>query len=290
MFYLGEYDEAEAKEIRRFLDEAGIRIEQRPSINVDSGISYSLQGRLSTLKGTVKDLDKYERSLDALKRVLPNCKTDKEFNDQFMNELDPSFEDKKKKMLLLKEDPESLTEEERNYISQSSNDWISDILKSIGSISFAKSVLDDNGIKIGDAFENKLDDPLLNIPVNPDDYDPRPENLKRNYRFNFFRSMGIYVDELTALQAGELDEEFLDKYSEEFQKLRILGYMMEELIQSHPSRKMDLEEFADLCFIQREDKNGCLFIDGSSVAEELTKLLEKGGVLKVKGKSIKWRI
>ncbi len=290
MFYLGEYDEAEAKEIRRFLDEAGIRIEQRPSINVDSGKSYSLQGRLSMLKGTIKDLDKYERSLDALKRILPNCKTDKEFNDQFMNELDPSFEDKKKKMLLLKEDPESLTEEERNYISQSSNDWISDILKSIGSISFAKSVLDDNGIKIGDAFENKLDDPLLNIPVDPDDYDPQPENLMRNFRFNFYGTIGIYVDELTALAACDLDEKFLDKYPDESQKISLLGYMMQELVQSHPARKMDFEEFADLCFIQMEDKKGCLLIDGSSVAEELAKVLERGGLLKVKGDSIKWRV
>jgi len=290
MFYLGEYNEAEAKEIRRFLDEAGIRVEQRPSIDVDAGENYSLAGRLSQLKEIIKDLGRYERSLAVLKSVFPRSKTDEEFSELFMNELDSSWVDKKKKLLALQEDSESLTEEERDLIKENSKKWTADIIQSVHSISFAKTVLETNGVKIGESIGDKLDDPFLSIPVDPDDYDPEPENLKRNFRFNFFRAMGIYIDELTVLQAGDLDEKFQDKYSEEFQKLRILGYMMEELVQSHPSQKMDIEEFADLCFIKRENKNGCLFIDGSSVAEELAKVLERGGVLKVKGKSLKWRI
>ena len=290
MFYLGEFDEAEAKEVRGFLNKAGIRAEQRPSINVDAGTNYSLEGRLSRLKETIKDLEKYERSLAVLKNIFPRCKTNEEFNVLFMNELDPSWDDKKRKLLTLQESPESLTEEERDSITENSKKWTSDLIQSVFSISFAKTVLDRNGVKIGESLGDEFDDPLLDIPINLDDYDPVPENFKRNYRFNFFRAMAIYVDEITVLQAGDLDEKFQEKYSEESQKLRILGYLMEELVQSHPPQKMDLEEFAELCFIQKEDRNGCILIDGSSVAEELAKALEKGGVLKFKGKSIKWRI
>ena len=289
MFYIGEYDEFEAKEIRSFLDRAGIRIEQRPSITVDSTKSYSLQGRLSKLKGTVKDLEKYERSLEILKRIFPNCRTDNELHDILMNEFDPSFEDKKKKMKMLKENPESLSEEERNIISQSSDDWICDMLTSLGSACFAKCVLEDNGIKIGEPLGDRLDDPLLDLPVDPEDYDSKPENLTRSVRFNFFRAVSIYVDELTAVSASDLDDEFYDLYPAVFQKIAMLGYLMNDLVQSHPSGKTDFEEFADLCFIDIDDKNGSMIIDASSVAEELARSLEKGGFLKVKGNTIKWR-
>jgi hypothetical protein len=290
MFYLGEYDEEAAKELRRFLDEVGIRMELKPSIGVDTGKSYSLEGRLSQLKEVIKDLSKYEHRLSVIKSTFPQCKTEEEFDDLFMKEFDPSWAEKREKLIAIKKNPDSLSKEVQEFIEENSTKWMATFGQVMTALSFAKIVIEMNGVEIGEPLEDKLDDPLLDIPIDPDDYDPEPENLKRNFRFNFFRSIGVYIDEHTAPLAIDLDEDFQEMYSNEYQQLRVLGLLMEKLTRSPHSQKMDVEEFANLCFFQLKEKKGFLWIDGSGVAEELAKVLEKNGALKIKGNNIKWRI
>ena len=53
--------------------------------------------------------------------------------------------------------------------------------------------------------------------------------------------------------------------------------------------KMDIDDFADLCYLEMGDKN-TMTVDASLVAEEIARSLEKTGMLKVKGDIIKWKI
>ncbi len=301
MFNLGEYDEEEAKEIRTFLSDARIRVELKPSLVVEKEETCSLHGRYSQLKDVAKDMSEYERYLSALKSVLPRSTTEEEFNELFMKELDPASMEKRDKILALCEsrkrlsedekdsESEKISEEEKESLDFSSNEWLNFLIRSGKAEIFAKSVLSLNDIKIGETVENKLDDPLLDIPVDPSEYDPEPEQLKTTIEFHLEKSFEIYVDEFTTPLSSELDEEFSDLYPEEYESLRALGLLIEKLATSPTSRKMNFDEFIENCSIRLEDDDADLLIDGKDVAEDLAKVLEKSDVLKVKGDKVKWK-
>ncbi len=159
MFNLGEYDEEEAKEIRTFLIDAGIRVELKPSIVVMEEQTCSLHGRYSLLKDVAKDMSEYESNLSALKSVLPRSTTQEEFEELYMKELDPTSMEKRDKIMALCEDQDSLSEVEKESLELNSTEWMSFLLRSGTAILFAKSVLSLNDIKIGEPVGDKLDDP-----------------------------------------------------------------------------------------------------------------------------------
>ena len=43
------------------------------------------------------------------------------------------------------------------------------------------------------------------------------------------------------------------------------------------------------CVVQIEDDGNILEMDGRGAAQEIARSLEKGGIIKVKGESIKWK-
>lgn len=289
MFYIGEYDEEEAKEIRTSLSDAGIRVEMKPSLVVEEEETCSLHGRHSVLKSLAKDMDEYDRYLSVLKSVLARSTTEEEFGELFMTELDPTMTEKRDKIIALSEDPNSLSEADKESLDFSSTEWLSFVLRSGRAQIFAKSVLSLNDIKIGEPLDNKLDDPLLEIPVDASEYDPKPEQLKTTIEFHLEKSVGVYADEFTTPLSSELDEEFCDLYPDEYQSLRVLGMLIEKLATSPTSRKMDFDEFIENCSMRLKDDDGDILIDGKDVAEELAKVLEKSDVVKVKGDKVKWK-
>jgi hypothetical protein len=290
MFNLGEYDEEEAKEIRTFLIDAGIRVELKPSIVVMEEQTCSLHGRQSLLKDVAKDMSEYEGYLSVLKSVLSRSMTEEEFDEFFMEELDPTMTEKRAKIMALSENPDSLSEAEKESLEFNSTEWMGFLLKSGTARIFVDSVLSLNDIKIGEPVGDKLDDPLLDVPVNSRDYDPKPEQFKTTIEFHLEKAVGIYADEFTTPLSSELDEEFSDLYPEEYQNLRVLGLLIEKLATSPTSRKMDFGEFIENCSMRLKDEDGDdLLIDGKEVAEELAKVLEKSDVVKVKGDKVKWK-
>jgi hypothetical protein len=50
-----------------------------------------------------------------------------------------------------------------------------------------------------------------------------------------------------------------------------------------------MQAFQERCQFEMENKGDLLEIDGSIAALELARSLEKNGVLKVKGDSVKWK-
>jgi hypothetical protein len=53
--------------------------------------------------------------------------------------------------------------------------------------------------------------------------------------------------------------------------------------------KIDIDAFAERCDMELEDKGNILEIDGTDVAEDIARVLEKNGVIKIKGDMIKWK-
>jgi hypothetical protein len=250
----------------------------------------SLHGRQSLLKDVAKDMSEYEGYLSVLKSVLSRSTTEEEFDEFFMEELDPTMTEKRAKIMALSENPDSLSEAEKESLEFNSTEWMGFLLKSGTARIFVDSVLSLNDIKIGEPVGDKLDDPLLDVPVNSRDYDPKPEQFKTTIEFHLEKAVGIYADEFTTPLSSELDEEFSDLYPEEYQNLRVLGLLIEKLATSPTSRKMDFGEFIENCSMRLKDEDGDdLLIDGKEVAEELAKVLEKSDVVKVKGDKVKWK-
>jgi hypothetical protein len=288
MFYLGEYDEDTAKEIKSYLDDAGLKVETRPCLVMEEETTCAIKDKLSGIKELIEDTSQFERYLTALRSVLPQA-TPENFDDLFLKELDPLLMEKRDKILALSENPESLSSEETEALKFGSDEWLNNALCISRAHTFARMIMFQNDIKIGEPIGNKLDDPVLEIPIDPEKYDPRPEQKRYSIDFYLDKAVKIFVDEFTTPLACDLDDEFWDDYPSEAQRLRVLGLLIEKLATSPSSRKMDFEQFAEECYIHLKDEGSSLNVDGEDAAEELARVLEKSGVLKWKGDKLKWK-
>ena len=288
MFYLGEYDEETAKDIKSYLDKAGLKVETKLCLVMEEETTYAIKDKLSAVKELVEDIGEFERYLSALRSVLPQATPDN-FEDLFLKELDPLMMEKRDKILALSENPESFSPEERESLKFGSEEWMDNALCISRARTFASMIISQNDILIGEPIENKLDDPVIEITVDPEDYETRPEQMKCDIDFYLEKSVNIFVDEFTTPLASDLDDKFWDAYPLEAQRLKVLGLLIEKLATSPTSRKMDFAAFSEECSLHLKDEGDALFVDGEDVAEELARVLEKGGILKWKGDKLKWR-
>jgi len=319
MFYLGEYDEETAKDIKDYLDEADLKVETRSCLVMDNDTTFTIKDKLSVIKELMEEgSEEYGRYISVLKSVLSRA-TPENFDEAFLKELDPQMVETRDKILALSkahglqdeasQDQESQIQEAKDQESPDqevqdldgptaereealefiSDEWLDNALSISKARSFARMVIDLNGIKIGEPVDNKLDDPVIEITIDPDDFETCPEQAKCNVDFYLDKTVVIFVDEFTAPLAGDLDEEFWDEYPSEAQRLKSLGLLIEKLAMSPSSRKMDFAEFVEECNISLEDDGSVLNVYGDDVADYLARTLEKSGVLKRKGDRLKWK-
>ena len=344
MLYLGKYDEETAKDIRDYLDEAGLKVETRPCLVMENDTVFTVKDKLSAIKELMKEgSEEYEQYISVLKSVLSRA-TPENFDEVFLEELDPEMVETRDKILALakahglqdeasldeasqdqmSQDQGAVNQEPSNQVSQDQesqnqeatgkesqdqeshdlecpteereealefikDEWLDNALSIAKARSFARMVFDLNGITIGEPVDNKLDDPVIEITIDPDDFETCPEQAKCNVDFYLDKTVVIFVDEFTTPLAEDLDDEFWDEYPSEAQRLKSLGLLIEKLAMSPSSRKMDFAEFVEECNISMEDEGSVLNVYGDDVAEDLVRTLEKGGVLKRKGDRIKWK-
>lgn len=299
MFYLGEYGENTAKEIKRYLDEANIKAELKPCLVIDEDTTYYFEDKISTIREALGTEDeKIGRYIAAIKLILPQA-TAENFEDLFIKELYPDIAEKRAKILALatssetsaaaESSPESAIAEEKDAPKFDQDEWLDISLKTSRAITFAKMILHKNDLKPGEPVDGKLDDPIIEVLIDPEDYETKPEHLKCDIEFYISKSITVFVDELTTPLAGDMKEEFWDEYPSEAQRIKILGLMIEKLAKAPSSRKMSFDEFTEECSLSFDDEDSTLSVDGTDASEELAKVLEKGGFLKRKGDKIKWR-
>lgn len=308
MFYLGEYDEDEAADIRSLLSDAGIRVELKPYLVMDSNEESCLRGKYSRVKELAGDLTEFDHYLSLIKRALSQSSTKEEFDELFLRELDPQMMETRDKILALGVcDEESLDETSEKSTGEATEDatedaseeaesldfeadaWLKFMLSSGKAQSFAQSVLSLNEIVVGEPIGEKLDDPLLEIPADPGDFDTEPDELVLNADYYLSRSIGLYVDEFTAPLVSDMDEEFIDMYPDEYQQISALGLLIEKLATPPSDKKMSLDEFIESCMLRKDEHDVNLMVDGRDVFMELIRILERGDVLKSKGDKIKWK-
>jgi|GEM_PF-156537 len=169
--------------------------------------------------------------------------------------------------------------------------FVSLLAQSSGAETFARSVLFLNDLEIGDEVGSRLDDPLIAIPVDDEEYGKGCPNLLRVLSVYLNKVYDLYVDEISILTADldKLDEEFIDNYTDESIKIRSLDLMLANLIENHPSEKMDFSDFEEECNFRIDKENRALEVFGDAAAEEIARVLEKSGMVKIKGGAIKWK-
>jgi methionine synthase II (cobalamin-independent) len=89
MLKLGEYYEDEAREVAKYLRNAGIKVDIRTFTDGRFDTFDFLEGRMSDLKGAIKDtkFEDYERYIAALRSLLSKGATSENFYEMFQTEL-----------------------------------------------------------------------------------------------------------------------------------------------------------------------------------------------------------
>jgi hypothetical protein len=294
MFLLGEYSEYVARDIADHLKGAGMKVDTRTfTISYLELFNY-LEGRMSVLKGELseKDYASYERYIIALRNVLAAGASPEDFTERYQLELDPQVNEKRKQFCEPSEEAQS--EDEREARRKKHEEIMADLIDVSNAESFIDLVLDRNDIEIGEDVGSKLDDPILRIfddyevEENEEDDEEKSELAKTTTVFTVEPRAQIFVDEFSAVLTDELDEAFKDEYKREYARLALLGKLISEL-EEPSSGKIDMEAFRERCELVMEKNGDLLEIDGCSAAEELARSLEKNGIIKVKGESVKWR-
>lgn len=293
MFKIGEYFEGEEKPVVSYLKNAGMRVELKAYILAETDAREYLEGRLSELKGEIKDIETYERYLTALKTVLSNGATLDDLRDKFYSALDPAWAEKTHEVEEIFKNPQDLSDEEKEAATKRLSELmgeikVDDVLKMAKAYEFAVMTLQRNDIEPGQAAGDRLNDPILRIEVDPEEYEGH-ELLKRTLFADLEKSYDLYIDEFSAALYDELDEDFEESYPEEFFKIIAMGTLMKSLVEEPSPVKMDMAAFAERCDIKLEREGHIISIDGMNVAEDIAKALEKNGVVKVKGNMIKWK-
>ena len=289
MFLLGEYYEDEARDIADRLKGVGMKVDIRTFTTSSLELFHYLEGRMSVMKGILeeKDYARYERYIIALRKVLAAGASPEDFIERYQLELDPQLIQKRNQFCEIFEG--DLSEEELEVRRKDSAGIKADLLDVYNSEPFIELVLERNGIEIGEYIGDKLDDPVLRVIDDGVDLEEESELAKTTTVFTLEPRAQVFVDEFYAVLAEELDDEFRDEYEREYARLVFLGKLITEL-KEPSSGKMNMEAFRERCEFKMENNKGDLLeIDGSGAAEEMARSLEKNGIIKVKGDSIKWK-
>src|SRR5512137_2267422 len=192
MFKLGEYDEDEAREVADGLKDAGMKVDIKTFIDGQLEISHYLEGRLSELKGDVKDLDKYEGYIQVLKDVLAMGATADNFLEKFQLKLDPDVYEKRKQVNEVFED--TLTDEELEIKSETIAQIMTDLADIARAEDFIEILLNRNGIQIGMDVGDRLDDPIVRILVDPEECDEDNKLAKTTTILTIEPRAEVYID------------------------------------------------------------------------------------------------
>jgi len=326
MFKLGEYDELTARDLAERLREMKIRVDIRPSIVADLKITHVLQGRFSELKNEIKDertLKKYEHYLESVRKTFAENPAPGEFYRRYQAHAVPQWVKIAEKMdaLVLKtlrgdaateeesfeespedaEPPAEPSPEEASQgemspeaagtsgeVEEDAEEYNDTFIDNQAAAEFIKWFFTLNDLEIDEDPGDKLDDPIVAIPVVPTDYPEHPM-LRTNIYVSLDKAHDVYIDEWSVFTCEDPDRDFFNEFQNEAIEIMAIHTILNHLTDMPPSGKTDMDSFERMCGVYMEMESGIFDVDAYSVAEDLAKILEKNGVVKIKGDMIRWK-
>jgi hypothetical protein len=294
MIKLGDYSEEEAKKLIGDLRTAGIKYDTRSHFTITHLRKDSLEGRLSQLKEVLLDTQKIERTLETLKSVLAESPEPGKFKELFLKEYNPLRENEKKQIaeILHKADGnfQALEENDKNKI----NEIFLKASDDEQSYYEAMSILHRNRIEIGDEIGDRLDNPIVRVTMDLGELglDRDHPLVKSTIIVSAQKEIAFFVDEFSAVLAlnGDFASDFFDRFPAECTKISLLGSLLHDLSIRPPSGKLSLDEFADKCAKEFDNDGNIIIADLQQMSADLARILEKNGIVKIKGNAIKWKL
>lgn len=326
MFKLGEYDELTAKDLADRLREMKIRVDIRPSIVADLKIRPVLQGRFSELKNEIKDertVKKYEHYLESLRKTFAEKPAPEEFYRRYQMYAVPKWVKIAERIEALMMEriraeatteetssgessqeaaqeppagpsPEETPHEETSPEAASISDEVDEevdydiLIDNRAAAEFVEWVFSLNKLEMDEDPGDKLNDPIVAIPVIASDYSDHPM-LRTNIHVSLDKAYDLYIDEWSVFTCEDPDKDFFDEFQNEAIQIMAINAILNNLTDMPPSGKVDMESFLHMCGVYMEMDSGIFNVDAYGVAEDLAKILEKNGVVKIKGDTIRWK-
>lgn len=289
MFLLGEYYEDEARDIADRLKKVGMKVEIRTFTASRMELFHFLEGRMSEIEGKLDEasFQIYERYFAALRKVIAEGARPDDFRERLLLAIDPQYQEKQNQFQKIMEANES--EREYSIIPDSSSGIIGDVIDISNAESFVNLILERNKIQIGEDVGDKLDDPIWRVIDDTDEYDEDESDLTRTTTvFTLEPKAQVFVDEFYTVLAEVMDEEFEADFPEEYMRLVFVGKLISDL-KEPASGWMSMEDFQKRCRFEMDDDGNLLDIDGRGSVNELSKVMEKNGIIKTKGGRARWK-
>jgi hypothetical protein len=293
MIKLGDYAEDEARKLITDLSNAKIKYDTRIHFKIDHFKTDCLEGRFSELKEVLKDTQRIEQTLNILKAVLGQRPEPGKFKELFLKEYNPLRENEKRQMAEILNrvsgNFQALDENDKNKISQI-------FLKASDdeqSYYEATSILHRNKIEIGEEIAGRLDDPIVRATRNILELGLQRDHplVKQTVIISAQKEVEVLIDELSTTLAlkGNFDASFFDRFPAECSKISVLGSLLNELSKRPSSGRISMDEFTEKCAKEFDNSGNLIIADFQEYAADLARILEKNGLVKVKGNSIKWK-
>ncbi len=293
MIKLGDYSEDEARKLITDLSKAKIKYDTRTHFIIGHFKTDCLDGRFSELKGVLKDTQKIEQTLTILRSILGHRPDPDRFKELFLKEYNPLREIEKSQIaeILNKVSGnfKALDENDKNRVSQI-------FLKASDdeqSYNEAKSILHRNKIEIGEEIADRLDNPIVRATRNLKELGLERDHplVRQTVIISAQKEVEVFIDEFSTILAlsGDFDASFFDRFPAECSKISVLGSLLSELSKRPSSGKLSMDEFADKCAKEFDNNGNLIIADFQEYAADLARILEKNGLIKIKGNSIKWK-
>lgn len=283
-----------AKKLITDLSKAKIRYDTRIHFKIDHFKTDCLEGKFSELKEVLKDTQKIEQLLNILKSVLDLGPEPDKFKELFFKEYNPLRENEKSQMA------EILSKVSGNFkaLDESDKNTVSQIFLKASddeqSYYEATSILHRNKIEIGEEIAGRLDDPLIRATRNLKKLGLERDHplVKQTVIISAQKEVGVFIDEFSTILAlkGDLDAGFFDRFPAECTKISVLGSLLNELANRPSSGRMSMDEFTEKCAKEFDNSGNLIIADFQEYAADLARILEKNGIVKVKGNFIKWKV
>jgi hypothetical protein len=293
MIKLGDYGEDEARMLITDLSKAKIKYETRTHFIIGHFKTDCLEGRFSELKAVLKDTQRIEQTLTILRSILGQKPKPDNFKELFLKEYNPLRETEKGQIAEILNrvsgNIQALDENDKNRVSQiflKANDDEQSYYE-------AKSVLHRNKIEIGEEIAGRLDDPIVRATRNLAELGLERDHplVKQTVIISAQKEVEVFIDEFSTILdlMGDFDTSFFDRFPAECSKISVLGSLLSELSKRPSSGKLSMDEFAEKCAKEFDNSGNLIIADFQEYAADLARILEKNGLIKVKGNSIKWK-
>ncbi len=158
----------------------------------------------------------------------------------------------------------------------------------------ATSVLHRNKIEIGEEIAGRLDDPIVRATRNLVELGLESDHplVKQTVIISAQKEVEVFIDEFSTILAlkGDFDDSFFDRFPAECSKISVLGSLLGELSKRPSSGKLSMDEFTEKCAKEFDNSGNLMIADFQEYAADLARILEKNGIVKLKGNSIKWKL